>query len=52
MAVASTYLIWAMRTEKKRAGMRYIVVHIVGGSLALAGVILHSRIPVQYLLPG
>jgi multicomponent Na+:H+ antiporter subunit D len=43
MAVSSTYLIWAMRTEKsKRAGMRYIIVHIVGGSLALAGIILHS----------
>jgi multicomponent Na+:H+ antiporter subunit D len=42
MAVASTYLIWAMRTvQAKRAGIRYIIVHIVGGSFALAGIILH-----------
>jgi multicomponent Na+:H+ antiporter subunit D len=57
MAVASTYLIWAMRTEKsKRAGMRYIIVHIVGGSLALAGIILHTAetgsILVTRLSPG
>jgi multicomponent Na+:H+ antiporter subunit D len=43
MAVGSLYLIWAMRTiQAKKAGMRYIVVHIVGGSLALAGIILYS----------
>ncbi|MFO7445897.1 MAG: Na(+)/H(+) antiporter subunit D [Ignavibacteriaceae bacterium] len=42
MAVASTYLIWARRTpQAKQAGMRYILVHIFGGSLALAGIILH-----------
>jgi multicomponent Na+:H+ antiporter subunit D len=42
MAVSSTYLIWARKTiQAKQAGMRYILVHIAGGSLALAGIILH-----------
>ncbi len=42
MAVASTYLIWARRTpESTRAGMRYLLVHLFGGSLLLAGIVLH-----------
>jgi multicomponent Na+:H+ antiporter subunit D len=41
MAVASTYLIWARRTEgAKKAGMRYLLVHIAGGVFILAGIIL------------
>ncbi|WKZ69532.1 MAG: Na(+)/H(+) antiporter subunit D [Melioribacteraceae bacterium] len=42
MAVASTYLIWARRTkESANAGMRYLIVHLFGGSLLLAGIILN-----------
>jgi multicomponent Na+:H+ antiporter subunit D len=42
MAIASVYLIWARRTEQSRkAGMRYLMVHIFGGSILVAGVILH-----------
>lgn len=42
MAVASTYLIWARRTaESEKAGMRYLLVHLFGGSLLLTGILLH-----------
>lgn len=42
MAVASTFLILARRTEKAMgAGMRYIMVHIFGGLLLLAGIVMH-----------
>jgi len=42
MAVASTYLVWARRTkESDKAGMRYLIVHLFGGSLLLAGIILN-----------
>jgi multicomponent Na+:H+ antiporter subunit D len=42
MAVASAYLIWARRTkEAQQAGMRYILVHLFGGSLLLSGILLH-----------
>ncbi len=42
MAVASTYLVWARRTkESANAGMRYLLVHLFGGSLLLAGIILN-----------
>lgn len=42
MAVASVMLIWA-RKEKESldAGFRYILVHIVGGLMLLAGILLH-----------
>jgi multicomponent Na+:H+ antiporter subunit D len=42
MAVASVMLIWA-RHEKKSldAGFRYILVHLVGGLVLLAGILLH-----------
>lgn len=44
MAISSTYLIWARQTvEGGRAGMRYLIVHLFGGSLLLAGIILHSQ---------
>jgi multicomponent Na+:H+ antiporter subunit D len=40
MAVASVYLIWARRTDRSReAGMRYLLVHLVGGSALLAGIV-------------
>jgi len=43
MAVASTYLIWARKTEAARgAGLRYILVHLFGGMLLFAGIIMHA----------
>lgn len=42
MAISSTYLIWARRTEESdKAGMRYLIVHIFGGSLLLGGILWH-----------
>lgn len=42
MAVASTFLILARKTEKAQAaGMRYILVHIFGGLCLLAGIIIY-----------
>ena len=42
MALASTYLIWARRTEASdKAGFRYVLVHLLGGLLLLAGIVLH-----------
>lgn len=44
MAVSSTFLILATRTRQaKDAGFRYILMHIVGGLLLLAGIILSAR---------
>jgi multicomponent Na+:H+ antiporter subunit D len=42
MAVASTFLILARKTPKaQQAAMRYILLHIFGGLLLLAGIVLH-----------
>jgi len=42
MAIASVMLIWARREKKSiDAGFRYILVHIVGGLVLLAGILLH-----------
>lgn len=42
MALASSYLIWARRTESSdKAGMRYILVHALGGGILLSGILLH-----------
>lgn len=42
MAVASVMLIWARREKKSLdAGFRYILVHIVGGLMLLAGILLY-----------
>lgn len=42
MAAASSYLIWARRTnESDEAGMRYLLVHILGGGLLFTGILLH-----------
>ncbi|MFH1141838.1 MAG: Na(+)/H(+) antiporter subunit D [Chloroflexota bacterium] len=42
MAVASVYLIWASNTARsRRSGLRYLFVHMFGGSLLLAGVLIH-----------
>jgi len=43
MALSSTYLVWARRTrEATTAGMRYLLVHLFGGSLLLGGIIVHA----------
>ncbi|MBI2831323.1 MAG: Na(+)/H(+) antiporter subunit D [Chloroflexi bacterium] len=43
MAVSSVCLIWSRRTPKStRAGMRYIIVHLFGGSVLLAGILWHQ----------
>jgi len=43
MAVASTYLIWARRSkEAEKAGMRYLIVHLFGGSLLLSGILIYA----------
>lgn len=42
MALASTYLVWARRTTfAEKAGMRYLLVHLFGGGILLAGIIFH-----------
>lgn len=42
MAVSSTYLIWARRTqETNKAGLRYLLVHIFGGGLLFSGILWH-----------
>jgi len=42
LALASTYLVWARRVEESlKAGFRYLMVHLFGGGMLLAGVILH-----------
>ncbi|MBF0201610.1 MAG: Na(+)/H(+) antiporter subunit D [Desulfamplus sp.] len=44
MAVSSTFLILASRTEDaKKAGFRYILVHLVGGLFLLAGIVLYIQ---------
>jgi len=54
MAVASTYLIWARRTpESRKAGMRYLLYHVLGGGLLFAGIIMHiSSLPANILISG
>jgi len=45
MAVSSTWLIWAGRTEESwKAGMRYILVHLFGGGLLLTGILIHISV--------
>ncbi|MDD5486533.1 MAG: proton-conducting transporter membrane subunit, partial [Dehalococcoidales bacterium] len=42
MLVGSAYLVWARKTPQSAgAGMRYIIVHLIGGSFLLAGIIWH-----------
>lgn len=42
MAVSSTFLILARRTAAaQKAAFRYVLIHIVGGLLLLAGIVLH-----------
>ena len=42
MSLPSTYLIWARGTrESQKAGMRYLMVHVFGGGVLLAGILAH-----------
>ena len=42
MAISSVFLIWLQKTKaSSEAGFRYILVHITGGSILLAGIVLH-----------
>ncbi len=44
MAISSTYLVWAQRTvESEKSGLRYLLVHLFGGSALLAGILLHLQ---------
>lgn len=56
MAASSLFLIWARQTpDADRAGMRYLIVHLFGGSLLLAGILLHiseNSLTIAHLQPG
>jgi len=42
LALSSVFLIWARGTERAyRAGMRYLLTHLLGGGLLLAGILAH-----------
>ncbi|MCB1488780.1 MAG: Na+/H+ antiporter subunit D, partial [Bauldia sp.] len=41
MAVCSTLVIWLAGAEARRAGQRYIVIHLLGGVLLMAGITGH-----------
>jgi len=42
MAIGSTWLIWANRTDASdKAGMRYLIYHVFGGGLLFAGILWH-----------
>lgn len=42
MALSATYLVWAGKTaESAKAGMRYLLVHLLGGLSLLVGTIMH-----------
>ena len=39
MAIASTLVLWSAQTEgSRRAGMRYIVIHLLGGVILMSGI--------------
>lgn len=43
MALASTLVIWSVKNEKSRhAGMRYILMHLLGGVILMAGICAYS----------
>ena len=44
MAISSTFLVIASRTkESRKAGFRYILVHLIGGLILLAGIVLYIQ---------
>ncbi|HBO85063.1 MAG TPA: Na(+)/H(+) antiporter subunit D [Deltaproteobacteria bacterium] len=44
ITIASTYMIWARRTEASYgAGLRYLLVHLFGGLCLLVGILIHMH---------
>jgi multicomponent Na+:H+ antiporter subunit D len=42
LAVTSTFLIWARRTERAyQAGIRYLIIQVLSGVILLAGILVH-----------
>lgn len=42
MALGGVFLVWSSRTPAGlRAGFRYVFIHLIGGALLLAGILLH-----------
>lgn len=42
MAISSVILVWSgKKSESTNAGFRYLIVHLFGGSVLLAGIVLH-----------
>ena len=42
LAISSLFLVWCRNTKiSRRAGFRYLLVHMLGGNLLLAGIFLH-----------
>lgn len=53
MAVASTIVIWSYGTAAARtAGMRYALMHFLGGVLLMAGIAAHISVTHVTMLPG
>ena len=51
MALTSTYLVWARRTkEAQRAGLRYLLYHVLAGGLLFMGSLWHLSTPGRDLL--
>ena len=43
MAISSVFLVWFRKTQRSReAGFRYILVHLFGGCILLAGIVIHA----------
>lgn len=52
MAIGSTIVVWSGGTEAARkAGMRYVNVHLVGGAIMMAGLALHVAATGSIALP-
>ncbi len=42
MAISSVFLVWYAKNERSmKAGLRYLVVHLVGGCILLAGILIY-----------
>lgn len=53
MALASTLVIWSADSEEsRRAGLRYALMHFLGGVLLMAGICAHVYVTNSTILPG
>lgn len=53
MAIGSTFVIWSHGTpEARRAGMRYALMHFLGGVLLMAGIAAHIYVTSVTVLPS